>query len=174
MDYKFLIPTIIAVGSLVWNYFQQKKMIQLQKMLDKKNLIHKIQFEKEFNIYNELWAKLIALRNLTASLRPHMERTDGKSNAELKKEKLEKLYPAFNEAIILFDNNRPFYSAAVYNEINEIFKRCREEAIEFEFLGYTPNSDYKKAEENIDKIIASMDKICDIIRQRIDFAEIQY
>jgi hypothetical protein len=173
MDFKFIIPTIIAIGSLIWNYYQQKKLMQFQKILEKKNLIHKLQFEKEFNIYNELWSKLIALRNLTASLRPIMEQTDGKSNAQLKEEKLKKLYPAFNEVIIEFDNNRPFYSEAVYNEINEILKISRSEAIEFEYLGYTQSSDYKKAEENINKIVSSMDKICDIIRKRIDFVEIQ-
>jgi len=173
MDYKFLIPTIISFAAIVWNFFQQKEMVRLQRVLDRRNLVHKIQFEKEFFIYSELWSKLIALRNITSTLRPRIEAVaPGKSKEDLKKEKLEKIVVAFNEAVIMFDNNRPFYSPEVYKEINELLKVSRDEMIEFQYLGYTDMSDYKKAEENVNKIITSMDNICEIIRKRIDYIEV--
>ena len=70
MEYTFLIPTILSVVSLVWNYIQNRKILDLKSEAERKNLIHRYQFEKEFSIYTDLWAKLIDLRNTTASLRP--------------------------------------------------------------------------------------------------------
>ena len=106
-----MIPTILSVVSLVWNYIQNRKILDLKSEAERKNLIHRYQFEKEFSIYTDLWAKLIDLRNTTASLRPVLDTIDSTKNEEdIKKERLEKQYEKLIAVAESFDKNRPFYS----------------------------------------------------------------
>lgn len=135
MSYTFWIPTVISIGALIWNYGQSRQIIKIQTKADAKRLIHKFQFEKEFAIYNELWTLLINLRNAAASLRPVMDFIEaGKTNDEVKKERLDTWNSSFNAVAKSFDYNKPFYSLEIYKEIENVLKVSRNEAIDYSLL----------------------------------------
>ena len=170
MDYTFWIPTTISVVSLIWNYSQSKKIIRLETEAEAKKLIHKVQFEKEFSLYNELWTKIIDLRNASASLRPDLDYVDKtKSDSEIRTEKLKLLYEKFNEVVRSFEYNRPFYSSEIYKEVEKVLRTSRNEAIDFEHLNRSES--WEQREKNIKLITDSVDKVSDLIRKRIEFVE---
>lgn len=172
MEYTFWIPTIISIVSLVWNFTQSKKIIKLETEAEAKRVIQKYQFEKEFNIYVELWKKLIDLRNTSASLRPMLEYVDkSKSHEEIRNDKLRGLNDKFNEVVNEFEYNRPFYSKKVYNEIEKVLRTSRFEAIDFEHMTERSKEDWEQSKKNINQIIDSVDKVSDLIRKRIEFIE---
>lgn len=172
MENTFWIPTIISVTSLIWNFVQSKKILKLETEAERKNLIHKFQFEKEFNVYTDLWAKLIDLRNSTASLRPIMDtRERGKTEEEIKNERLKEQWTKLVAVADTFDKNKPFYSKDIYKEIESLIKLSRFEAIDYQH-GERNRDYWEKAEENIKKIVESMDKIANLIRKRIEVVEV--
>lgn len=172
MENTFWIPTIISVTSLIWNYVQSKKILKLETEAERKNLIHKFQFEKEFNVYTDLWAKLIDLRNSTASLRPIMDyKEKDKTEEEIKTERLREQWTKLVAVGDTFDKNRPFYSKDIYKEIESLIKLSRFEAIDYQH-GERNRDYWEKAEENIKKIVESMDKIANLIRKRIEVVEV--
>ena len=167
MDFIFWIPIIISIITLFWNLWQQRSIESLKSKNEKATLIHKIQFEKEFDIYKDLWSSLIDLKRITESLRPELDHVDiNQSDAERKRERLEKLDEIFIKFLNSFEKNKPFYSEKVYLELSEIIKIVKTEA--FEFQKKRENIDYwDEAKSNIKKITLLLDKTSDIIRNRI-------
>ena len=174
MDYTFWIPVIISLFALFWNYLQQNSIEKLKSEKEKSKLIHRIQFEKEFNIYNELWYKLIDLRNIVGLLRPEFDFVDpSKTPDEVTREKLNKINEAFHSCVMSFDNNKPFYPKEVYDEIEKILRLSRKEARQFQGGDSHKKEYWEQGEKNINGIIESMDKVCDIIRTRIGLIRIK-
>ena len=173
MDYTFWVPTIISIVSIVWNYIQSRKILRLETEAEAKRLIHKIQFEKEFSIYSEMWGKLVDVKNATAELRPIMDQLDsGKTEDEIKMERLIKLQNSFNEAARLFQHNRPFYSKEIYNEVEKLLKTSRSEALGYQLKNKGDIKYWEDAEKNVKLIDSSVDKISDLIRKRIQVVNI--
>ena len=173
MEYTFLIPTILSVVSLVWNYIQNRKILDLKSEAERKNLIHRYQFEKEFSIYTNLWAKLIDLRNTTASLRPVLDTIDSTKNEEdIKKERLEKQYEKLIAVAESFDKNRPFYSMEIYKEVNGLLNLSRSEAIDYQWNNKKETKYWEDSQKSIKELVEAMDKISDLIRKRIEIVEV--
>jgi len=165
---------ISIIGFLLWFSKTQKFNDEIIKneskkiLNDKSVVIHKVQFEKEFNIYSELWANLILLRNATQSLRPGFESYDkSQSIEERKKIKIQDFFDSFNKCVISYENNKPFYPENIYKEIESVLKTSRKEAIEFEMMSPIESDYFKNAENNMDEIIEKIDIICIKIRDRI-------
>jgi len=172
MDYKFEVSIIISIGIIIWNLFQQMKIARLNADLEKKKIIYKYQFEKEYEIYIELWGYLIDLRNKTALLKPTFESRDkNKTDEEIDFIKLKAVNNAFDFVVISFDKNRPFYSQNIYNEINTLLRTTQNEMVDFEFPDGTKEARLSTI-KNIEKILDSLENICELIRKRIEFMEI--
>ena len=173
MENTFWIPTIISVTSLAWNFIQSKKILKLETDAERKTLIHKFQFEKEFNVYTDLWAKLIDLRNKTVSLRPFLDSRDtNKTEDEIMIERLKEQWIKLVAVGETFDKNKPVYSKDVYKEIESLVKLARFEAIDYEHGDRRESTYWEKADENVKKIVDSMDKIANLIRKRIEVVEV--
>lgn len=173
MNNSFWIPTIISVTSLIWNFFQRKKILKLETEAERKNLIHKFQFEKEFSIYTDLWAKLTDLKNATRSLRPRNDYRDtSKTEKEIKQERLERQWEKLRLVADTFEKNRPFYSKEIYDEITLLINLSNLEATDYEFEEAKGREYWKEAAKNIKKFVDSMEKIATLIRKRIEFAEV--
>ncbi|AUC74904.1 hypothetical protein [Olleya sp. Bg11-27] len=174
MEYTFWIPIVISIGALFWNYYQQGSIEKLKRENQKSNLIHKTQFEKEFKIYESLWATLTELRNHASSLRPIGEVYNlNQSEEERKKQRLEKFLKAFYDCTKIFDNNKPFYPKEIYNEINNVIQLAKKEVLEYK-RGKEHSRDYwENAEKNITEIIESTDNVCERIRERIGLIKIK-
>lgn len=140
----------------------------LQLELDKGLHVHKIQFEKEFAVYELIWAKLDDVKSAALALRPMLDYVNPKeSDEERKRNRLKR----FSSAVAAFgdqvNKSRPFYAETVYVIIEEIWKLTNKEAIDFKHG--VPHSDgyWERAMENQDTIIAAIDKCCNAIRERI-------
>jgi hypothetical protein len=163
---EFWIPTIISIVSIIWNFVQGRQIVHLNSAADRANLIHKYQFEKEFGIYQELWVDLIALRNAVLALRPVVDYVD--PNAPGTKEKrMDAVNAAYKKVQISFYNHRPFYSEAVYKEIENLVRLAWHEAVHSSVMHSHEEKYWKDAEENSKKILAVIDRICKMIRVRI-------
>ena len=83
---------------------------RLKAKLEKGLHIHKVQFEKEFKIYEDLWSKLVELQKAALSLRPVSDMVDPKeTEGERKTRRLTRFGDAIDEFIDVTDKNRPFY-----------------------------------------------------------------
>jgi len=56
---------IIILLPIIAKLFTDRKLAELKSSLTKVEFIHRLQFEKEFKIYEELWSKLIAFKDTT-------------------------------------------------------------------------------------------------------------
>jgi hypothetical protein len=182
---KYLIISILGIimigfGFLKWyyktQYYNDKILKNESENLknNKETSIHKIQFEKEFLIYNELWKNLIGLRNYTSSLRPQFDIIDPKeSEEERKKSRLEKFNIAFTDCVNTFDNNKPFYPKEIYDEIDKTIRLARKEVREYNRGEKYSKEYWENAEKNIEEIINSTNIVCEKIRQRIGLIKIE-
>lgn len=136
---------------------------------DKSILVHKIQFEKEFQVYNDLWSNLIKLRNATSDLRPLFTPYTKTESEEVERRK--KIFDEFNDSfkncVITFDFNKPFYPENIYKEIELILRVSRREAIETSYMHPQESEYYENAEKNMNSIIEKIEIVCIIIRTRI-------
>lgn len=141
---------------------------------DKEVLIHKIQFEKEFTIYQELWKKLIDLKIFASLLRPEFEVVNGEqTDDERKKVRLEEFNLAFKECFNLYEKYKPFYSEEIYEEIRKTILIANREVIEYKRGKSYTDEYWDNAEKNIDEIVSSTDIICQKIRDRIGMIKIE-
>lgn len=172
MKYEFWIPTLISIISLAWNYFQSRRIINLETKAENKRLVHRFQFEKEFSIYTELWGKVIDLRIKASSLRPIIDvRPKGKTQEEIKQERLKEWNTAYNELVNLFQHNKPFYSDEIYQETKQLIHIAHSEAIDYNLLEEAKKDYWDKGKQNIEAIDKHLDKLFLLIRKRIEFVE---
>lgn len=139
-----------------------------QLELDKGLHVHKIQFEKEFAVYELIWSKLDDVKSAALALRPTLDYVDPKeSDEDRKKRRLEK----FSSAVAAFgdqvNKSRPFYAQSVYVIIEEIWKLAHKEASEYKNRDPYSDGYWERATKNQDTILAAIDKCCNTIRERI-------
>lgn len=148
-----------------------KENDRLKADLDKTLHVSKFHFEKEYEIYREIWGKLIILRKATLSLRPISDPPlDAGETAEDRKKKRALIFvEAYADFEKVIENNRPFYHPMVWDEVCALKKLTYGEAVSYRFSN--ENRDWEKywakAEENYDKIIKKTDQICESIRTRL-------
>jgi hypothetical protein len=172
MEIEFWVSIIVSLLALGWNLFQQWNISVLKGRLDKKGLIHRFQFEKEFTIYSELWSALVDLRNATNSLRPFLsEKSAGETDEESLNGRFNQFITASNKVISIFDHSRPFYSSKVYEKVNKVLRNAKFELIDFEHHGHGNEEQRKIRDNRINDIITSMDEVHTVIRERINFLE---
>ncbi|CAZ96801.1 hypothetical protein [Zobellia galactanivorans] len=171
---------MIGFGFFKWyfktQYYNDKILKNESEKLknNKEASIHKIQFEKEFEIYNQLWGDLVNMRNSTITLRPKLDIVNPKeSETDRKKRKLEKFRQSFKKCLNTFENNKPFYSELVYEEIDNLIKLVKKEILEYNFETENDDEYWENAENNTLEIIRSTDKICKEMRKRIGLVSIK-
>jgi len=140
-----------------------KYKIQVDTLLEdlrtkeKKELfVHQLQFEKEFEIYKQLWEKVLVLgragthfRSLQMeALKPVEERFDAFRNA----------YNSLNELVYF---NRPFYAPKIF----DLSKRLLDTAANV--AGSVKRQLDTNIETNLDSVNILVGEICDAIRERI-------
>lgn len=142
---------------------------KLKAALDSSIHVSKVQFDKEFAIYQTIWVLLVALRGKTLSLRPAFDHVDPK---ESEADRMQRRLKDFGEAFISFrdamEDNRPFYAHTVYESLIQIFDLCHAESIEYQYKEPGSHKEYwEKSRENNKKIVDAIDTCCELIRERI-------
>ena len=153
---------------------KMETLIADMRTRDEKELfVHKLQFEKEFEIYGELWEQALELARASDSFRSI--RTSSTPSSQDIRPKLKKLYNQLNDTIF---NNRPFYEPTVFSLSATLIENMSEIVSAHDLLAHYQ----KNAEENGPELLALLmeredlldsirceiiPSLCDAIRNRI-------
>jgi len=147
-----------------------KQLASLESQLGKKSTVHKLQFEKEFQLYGELWPALFDVKSKSV-ITPTLDRKQkGQSSYDLYKNRYTEASDAFNKANKLFNNHRPFYHDDVSKITRNILGQCRGYIRD---VGRMLSSEkdnpelFDKADELLEKLPEAIDEIEKAIKLRI-------
>jgi len=143
---------------------------KLSKTLEYKNHISSIQFEKEFEIYQNLWAFLLPMRLSVLNLRPMLDSYNpSESKEERQRKRLKKFYESIRAFRDCIESSRPFMDIIVYNRCVDVLKKSNAESIEYEV--HDPKEqgiEYWNSQKNNHKEIEnSIEEACEAIRNRL-------
>jgi hypothetical protein len=130
----------------------------------------KVRYEREMEIYEDIWPKLAELKNAVLSLRPVMDA--GLSEGETEEVRRTARSTRYIQADMAFsktvEDNRPFYPEEIWNELRKLLKICWSEAVDFKFRDAGRDMEYwDKAIANADAITSHVNQICEAIRARL-------
>jgi ribosomal protein L16 Arg81 hydroxylase len=163
-----LTTLIFSILLAVWNYFQLKKIENLKTELQKRLNVHKLQFEKEFEIYKELCVQLNKLRYNLAGLRPQADHyAKNMTYEEAISARIKEAAIEGRKLIDLTETNRPFYAEDIYQQLKEINKLIKFEIIEVTYGDKIEAEYWKEGIKTTEKYINLTEKIYDSIRKRI-------
>ena len=155
-----LISGVVAIISLVWTFIQNIELQRQKGIIEKKSFVHKLQFEKEFCLYEELWEAIIELQQSIRSM----------DSAEPNKVYLKVIKLQF-----LIRKNLPFYPEPIVDHLARLISLMNEDITNQSSLHF--NIEYKgQPDEALIKYILHKrgelggitKDICDAIRKRID------
>lgn len=168
------------IGFVCWYHKTQKlndKILEIETKKvenDNQKVVHSLQFEKEFEVYKELWPELMKLRNATYFLRPKVEiRKEGESEEDVKEKKWAEFQSSYYSCVMVFDHNKPFYPEDIYNEIEKVISTADSEITDFQYLPTFETGYYEEGKKNMDIIINSIDATCLLIRDRIGILKVE-
>lgn len=128
--------------------------------------VHRVQFEKEFQIYGELWDHLITLGRAAAKFRALRNAPDPGATADQELAELRDAYNAYSDLVY---RRRPFYAPVVYDLAKETLHLASDVNDWATWAG--PHSSTDKQEDAkgaaLDRINELVNTICEAIRARI-------
>jgi len=170
-----------TIASCIGNLFVTKKLQAQKYRFDKElesiklehgksNTIHKLQFEKEFQLYNELWKALVSLRT-SVVITPSLDLFPQEQTLyEIYNIRFTKAVEAFNKVNDLFQNHRPFYHNNVSEITSELLIKCRRyigDVGQMLQKGDFPDELHYKADELFEIIREAINNIEEAIKVRI-------
>ena len=186
MDYSeiaaftsLIISLVGIVGGWIWGSAKGREIENLKHKNQQEAFVHQLQFEKEFEIYYEIWTKLTVLKTISIMLRNEGERAprDEDKYIEHKKKLLEEMTLSGLTFVDSFEKNKPFYTSVIYSKLREVNDLMGKEGLQLRFRiqrmkgGYLPpkwdEKYWEDAKENFDKIETKCDELCEAIRDRI-------
>jgi hypothetical protein len=150
----------------------EKELEELKNQYRKKEFVHRIQFEKEFQIYVELWDALIKVHNTAVRLRPVFKPATGRTEVEWYNDALKEFGEAYQGYATVLHSHKPFIAKEVYDGCVSIRDIAHKEGTEFTYLSPPRTAEerreyYGHAKENITSIEQKADEVCDLIKSRI-------
>jgi cytochrome c556 len=147
-----------------------KQLESLKSKLQRKNTVHKLQFEKEFQLCEGLWKALVDVRK-TAVITPTLGiMPKDKSPYDVYRERYETAVNAFNEAKNLFEDHRPFYHDDVSKITRDLLSQCRGYIGDVGRMFKSEHFDDElddKADKLLKKVPEAIDEIEKVIKGRI-------
>ncbi|KSP13091.1 hypothetical protein APB09_11650 [Pseudomonas aeruginosa] len=132
-------------------------------------------YEREFQVLEELTSLLVDVRDSVVSLRPMLDsRPSGKSDGEIKEERLKRYYDARRKLYDLREKKRPFFPGEIYDCICDLDRISRGEALDYHMKNPFDDDDPKAflkywmdAEKNREEVEICSNKAIELIRERI-------
>ena len=179
-NYDILLETLklIFVGgigggivSIVGKLVIDRRLEALKSQLEKVNAIHKLQFEKEFELCDKFWKALVDVKR-SASITPILDMIPaGKKPIDVYKERWIEAAEKFQKALDLLDYNLPFYHDDVSEPATELLAKCKKHLIKLQITlrnGGRKGVDIHEEDEKLSKmIIEVVDTIKGAIKKRI-------
>jgi hypothetical protein len=133
---------------------------------------HGFRYEKEYEVLSELTALLVEVRDASLSLRPDMDFKDAsKTDEEIKKERLQRLFEAGKALYLSREKKRPFYPDEIYQAILTVENTARSESIKYQYKdpldGKSFLTYWQEAEKNQKEIALFADAALEYIRKRV-------
>jgi len=151
--------------------FRQKGQAVLERLRtrsERELLIHRVQFEKEFEVYVKLWSGLVDLVAATSSLRPAIDHVDtSKTEDQIKQERLDELSKAYGTFKEIVHRYRPFYAPEVHDLARQLLRDAYHEALGYKYHDPRKIDHWEEALANVETVRREADQVCDAIRQRI-------
>lgn len=127
----------------------------------KELFVHQLQFEKEFQVYLDLWKEVLSVGRAASEFR-ELKMDSGKSPEE----QSEQLLQALKQLNSRVYDHRPFYTPEVYEFAKDILKKSGQ-VLRLHSMGGQARDPWEKSEALLDEINAAIDPLCDAIRRRI-------
>lgn len=171
----FLGKTWIEDYKLEINKELEKNKSELSKELEKYKtklssytLVTKLQYDLEFKIYTEIYEKMFLLYIETDKLMPVLCNADDLTNENIQK-RLNSFSVIYNETSNSINKYRPFYSKEIYEILKETRDICHKESIATQLIiqNIGINFNYAASMVRKDKIKENLEKISEVIRNRI-------
>ncbi|MFW9851831.1 MAG: hypothetical protein ACFFDS_02725 [Candidatus Thorarchaeota archaeon] len=151
-----MLNAIIFVGNLLWSFFNtviiiiggfliNKEIAKLKSSLTKTEFIHKLQFNKEFEIYEELWKHLDNLQKLMVEA--------GINLTKEWKDNVNQTYKAISSKI---RENKPFYDEEVFKNANKILLHSN-------IIDYMTHHPQSEEVSNIEEVNRRKDEVDNLI-----------
>lgn len=145
-----------------------QELERLRSDLDKAIHVHRVQFETEFRVLSDIWAKLSALRSAMGELRPRMDIVDLDEDREERFTRRQKKFgEAFSAYIRAVDEQSPFYPEEIFQELSTALQIARRESISVS-IEQERNADwFKDGATNYQALLSSADIVSVLIRKRL-------
>lgn len=176
IEMKDLISIIFSFISLVGagvaffiTQTQKKKILALQNNEERRNLIHRYQFEKEFEIYQLLWSKLVQFDTAQHKLKSYRMNTSDEEMIAKNRLLIEEFNLAYKELQHSFVLNKPFYSNHIFDEVKQIIDLGAFSAID---ISHELDKSYRQALKNSELIGIHLESVNIRIKERIQFIEL--
>ncbi len=149
-------------------FFQARQNSTLERtkaQLQQMDFIHRLQFEKEFSIYEELWKDLFSVHEQLAQ---YLTKTRSTTDVRILNQLTVDMFRVAQDFHVKVAKNKPFFSSEIYKQI-----------VEFDVIIYQipivvyhdKDSDPQKYIEQISKhsqkLSVIMETVSDLIRSRI-------
>ncbi|MFN7839412.1 MAG: hypothetical protein ACK5QG_15720 [Bacteroidota bacterium] len=155
MSIEIILPVALGIGSLLWNYFQSRRLQKLEFEANTRRIVQKFQFEKEFEVYKELWVKLTDVKNAAEKLSFRSE--NFRENAK----DLEVQYHLLKD---FFERNKPFYPEQIFGEVKAILITLSSDSFWSE--ASDPESIQRRVQSQ-NSLAKQTDRVAEAIRSRI-------
>lgn len=134
---------------------------------------HGFRYENEYSILSELTGLLVDVRDASVSLRPVMDFKDpNKADADIKRERLQRLFEARRLLYFAREKKRPFYPEEIYQSILSIEKSVHTESVKYQYQNPFDEGNFmsywEEAEKNQNEITASAEAAMEKIRSRVN------
>lgn len=142
-----------------------ERLTRLESSLEAVTHIHKAQYEKEFQIYCDLWIKLLNMMGAISAF-PVIKFPEAEAHEQHTKQ-VEFLNRAVGEFAATLEHNRPFYSDGVYEALHP----CYEFATRMWMAALTgaDEREYMRSVfQNTDALQRMRDDVLTAIRQRMN------
>jgi hypothetical protein len=146
-----------------------KELEGLKSQLNAKFHAHTVRFEKEFQVLEEVWSRLIDLHSAGAAFQPGLK--SGKSD---KAEDMKRFGEAYNAFLRTTDVHKPFFPQEVFNLLEDYRRGQFKYVSDHEFItqpgfqrDWVSPEFWDKRDENLKEITKLVDAVCDAIRNRM-------
>ena len=146
-----------------------EKVGEIRVEYAKRQYVSEKAFDKEFEVLSELWKALIELRYATLNLRPIFDTVDPNETEEQRKiKRLNKFGESYNNFLLKIMQYQPFFPKEIFSALEEIRTVAYSEALDYEYSNPKSIQEYwDKAKANSDAILKGIDKVGELIRERI-------
>jgi len=148
--------------SITGRNWVNRKHEEIKSLYSKKEIIYRMRVEKEFDILQNLWRKLFALKESTNRLIENHQIPSLIGN-DRKKEIIKKYQRDFSEAAAVINNNIPFYNKEVYELASEIVKSV--EKVDLSIVQKFEHEGIEELEVRLKIIIETIEQIESAIRR---------